>query len=224
MSWFLSRAASAGLSGATVALVREFYHHCDPGVGEQATVSLARLTSATADSGFWASRGGCCSDRPLLRLFCAARFVASVRARAAAQEDKLHIAYSAFQRHTYLTDTAVDAPILDAVFRDPPATGWSYLPCRALTWWQGRCTLPAGMGQEPGTLTGKVAMVAHIAPEQHFVAFAYAGGAIVMRDSWHGAGATGARFDARRAAYGEATLRWAGVFDSFLRRHCGLPV
>ena len=33
LSWFLSRAASAGLSGATVALVREFYHHCDPGGG-----------------------------------------------------------------------------------------------------------------------------------------------------------------------------------------------
>lgn len=226
LSWFLSRAASAGLSGATVALVREFYHHCDPGGGEQATVSLARLTSATADSVFWASRGGCRSDRPLLRLFrdCATQIVASVRARAAAQEDKLHMAYRAFQRHTYLTDTAVDAPILDAVFRDPPATGWSYLPCRALTWWEGRCTLPAGIGWDPGTLTSKVATVAHIAPEQHFVAFAYAGGAIVVRDSWHGAGATGARFDARGAAYGEATLRWAGVFASFLRRHCGLPV
>ena len=33
LSWFLSRAASAGLSGAAVALVREFYHHCDPGGG-----------------------------------------------------------------------------------------------------------------------------------------------------------------------------------------------
>ena len=147
-----------------------------------------------------------------------------VRARAAAQEDKLHMAYRAFQRQTYLTDTAVDAPILDTVFRDPPSTGWSYLPCRALTWWEGRCTLPAGIGWDPSTLTSKVATVAHIAPEQHFVAFAYAGGAIVARDSWHGAGATGARFDARRAAYGDATLRWASVFASFLRRHCAQPV
>ena len=31
--WFLSKAASAGLSGATVALVREFCHHCDSGGG-----------------------------------------------------------------------------------------------------------------------------------------------------------------------------------------------
>ena len=134
------------------------------------------------------------------------------------------MAYRAFQRHMYLTNTAVDALVLDTVFRDPPSTGWSYLPCRALTWWEGRCTLPAGIGWDPGTLTSKVAAVAHIAPEQHFVAFAYAGGAIVVRDGWHGAGATGARFDARRAAYGDATLRCAGVFVSFHRRHCGLPV
>ena len=150
--------------------------------------------------------------------------MAPVRARAAAREDKLHMAYRAFQRHTYLTNTAVDAPVLDTVFRDLPSTGWSNLPCRALTWWEGRFTLPAGIGWDPGTLTNKVAAVAHIAPEQHFVALAYAGGAIVVRDSWHGAGATGARFDARRAAYGDATLCCAGVFASFLRRHCGLPV
>ena len=134
------------------------------------------------------------------------------------------MAYRAFQRHTYLTDTAVDARVLDTVFCDPPSTGWSYLPCKALTLWEGRCTLPAGIGWDPGMLTGKVATVAHIAPEQHFSAFAYAGGAIVVRDSWHGAGATGARFDARRAAYSDATLCWAGVFASFLRRHCGPPV
>ena len=135
----------------------------------------------------------------------------------------MHMAYCAFLRHTYLTDTAVDASILDTIFRTLPSTGWSYLPCQALTWWEGRGVLPTCIGWERGALTDRVATVAFIAPEQHFVAFVYDGGLIVVRDSWHGPDATGPRFDAWRSAFGDATLRWAGVFASFLR-HRGLPV
>ena len=117
------------------------------------------------------------------------------------------MAYRAFLRHTYLTDTAVNAPIVDTVFRTPPSMGWSYLPCRALSWWEGHGVLPACIGWEPGALTDKVTTVACIAPEQHFVAFAYNGGPIMGRDNWHGPDVAGSRFDARLAAFGDATLR-----------------
>ena len=96
---------------------------------------------------------------------------------------------------------------MDTIFRTPRSTGWSYLPCRALSWWEGHGVLPTGVGWEPGALTDKVATVTHIAPEQHFMVFAYDDGAIVLRDSWHGPGATGSRFDARWPPFGDATLR-----------------
>ena len=79
----------------------------------------------------------------------------------------------------------------------------------------GRDVLPTRVGWEPGALTNKVATVAHIAPEQHFVALAYDGRAIVVQDSWQGPGATGSWFDAPQAPFGDATLQWAGVFASF---------
>ena len=141
-----------------------------------------------------------------------------------AYQNSHNMVYRAFPRHTYLTDTIMDAPILDTIFRVPASMGLSYPPCNALTWWEGRCILPIGIRWDPGTLTTEVATVAHIAPEPHCVAFAYAAGAIVVRDSWHGGGPMGARFDAGRATYGDTKSRWAGVFASFHRRHCGLLV
>ena len=56
------------------------------------------------------------------------------------------MAYRAFPQHTYLTDIAVNAPIVDTVFHTPPSTGWSYLPYRALTWWgaAASCLLAVG--------------------------------------------------------------------------------
>ena len=111
-----------------------------------------------------------------------ARILACVRVRAALQDDRLHMTHCAFERHTYSTDTAMDAPRLDTVFRDPLSTRCSYPLRRALTWRRGHSTPPVGIGWNPRTLTSKVATVAHIAPGQHFVAFTYADRAIVMRD------------------------------------------
>ena len=164
--------------------------------------------SPTADNAFWADRRGSRfpTDHPLLRLMrdYAAHIAATVRAQSAAEEDRIHMAYCASLRNTYLTNTAVDTSILDTIFRTPPSIGRNYLPFQALTWWEGRGVLPTCIGWEPGALTDKVATVAFIAPEQHF---AYDGGPIVVRDSWHGPDATGLRFDARRAAFGDETLR-----------------
>ena len=101
LSWFLFGAASAHLDDATIALVLDFYHHCNPDGGDRGTISLARLTSPTADPGFRALQGDprSRSDCPLLRLFRdgATRIAACVWARSASEEDRLHMACSAFQ-------------------------------------------------------------------------------------------------------------------------------
>ena len=123
----------------------------------------------------------------------------------------------------FLTDTAVDAPILDTVFRTPPSTGAT---CHVGLFLCGRatasCQLASGGNRARSRTNSPPWRVLH--RNSIFVAFAYNGGPIMVRDSWHGPDVTGSRFDARRAAFGDATLRWAGVFASFLLRHCGLPI
>lgn len=218
-----------GLCPETLDRVREFYAHCDPQGGEQATLSFARFVSPTADSDFWAARPSAArfGDDAALRdrfMRAAVDVLASVAVHSATADDRVHMAYSAYKKGTFLSDTAVDAAVGHAVRRHPPAAGWSFLPCRVLTWWHGRGSVPPATLWDPTALTSRVATVARISPDEHFVQFSYDGGTIVIRDSWEGDVGANPRFDARRAPYGPSTLRWAGVFASFLRHHCGLPV
>ena len=222
-------AVCEGLSPETLGRVREFYAHCDPQGGKQAALSFARFVSPTADDDFWTARPFATrfEHDPVLRdrfMRAAADVLASVAVHSASADDRVHMAYSAYKKGTYLSDTAVDAAVGHAVRREPPATGWSYLPCRVLTWWHGRGSVPPATLWDPAALTSRVATVARISPDEHFVALSYDGGTITIRDSWEGDVGANPRFDARRAPYGPSTLRWAGVFGSFLRHHCGLPV